>query len=220
MRRFHSILMLAALFTAAPLHGQSLGLHAGASRSTMHDFYDLDNPRIGPTAGLSVDIAFGVWAGGWAGLSLRGSYVQKGAGGELSFEGIPVTFGTEADYAEVSVLLTARAGNTPLRLMAGPSAAFVLTCTLSATLAGEGGGTTVSDSSDCEDSSNVASIDYGITGGVGFVVGDRIRYTLDALYTMGLTDAITEKGAPEGTDPGRLSVAMVVAGVSFPLAGR
>lgn len=215
MRRFHPILILAALFTAAPLHGQSLGLHAGASRATMNHVYDLDDPRIGPTAGLSADIGFG----GWVGLSLRGSYAQKGAGGELSFEGIPVTFETEADYAEVSVLLTARAGNTPLRLMAGPSAAFVLTCTLSSTFAGEGGGTTVSDSSDCEDSANVASIDYGVTGGVGFIVGDRIRYTLDALYTMGLTDAITEEGGG-GTDPGRHGVAMVVVGVSFPLAGR
>ena len=94
MRRFHSILILAAL-AAAPLHGQSLGLYAGASRATMN-VDDLDDPRFGPTAGLSADIGLG---GSWMGLSVRGSYVQKGAGGEHSFEGIPVTFGTEADYA-------------------------------------------------------------------------------------------------------------------------
>ena len=215
MRRFHVILILAALFTAAPLHGQSLGLHAGASRATMN-VDDFDDPRFGPTGGLSADIGLG----GWFGLSIRGSYVPKGAGGELSFQGVPVTFATEADYVEVSALLTVRAEDAPLRLIAGPSAAFVQTCTISATFAGEGGGTTVSDSSDCEDGADVASIDFGVTGGVGFVVGDRIRYTLDVLYTMGLTDAITEEGVPEGTDPGRHSVAMVVAGVSFPLAGR
>lgn len=215
MRRFYPILILAAL-TATPLQGQSVGLHAGASRSTMN-VDDFSNPRFGPTAGLSADIGFG----GWVGLSVRGSYVQKGAGGELSFEGVPVTFRTEADYAEVSGLLTARAGDTPLRLLVGPSAAFVRTCTIRVTFAGEGGGTTVSEASDCEDGADVASIDYGVTGGVGFVVGDRIRYTLDVLYTMGLTDAITEEGAAgQSADPGKHGVAMVVAGVSFPLAGR
>lgn len=215
MHRFCLILILAAL-TAAPLQGQSLGFHAGASRSTMN-VDDFDDPRFGPTAGLSADIGFG----GWFGLSVRGSYVQKGAGGELSFEGVPVTFATEADYAEVSALLTVRAEDAPLRLMAGPSAAFVRTCTISATFAGVGGGATVSDSSDCEDGADVASIDFGVTGGVGFVFGDRILYTLDVLYTMGLTDAITEEGpAARSTDPGRHGVAMVVAGVSFPLAGR
>ena len=214
MHRFCLILILAAL-TAAPLQGQSLGFHAGASRSTMN-VDDFDDPRFGPIAGLSADIGFG----GWFGLSVRGSYVQKGAGGELSFEGVPVTFATEADYAEVSALLTARAGDTPLRLLAGPSAAFVRTCTISVTFAGEGGGT-VSEASDCEDGADVASIDYGVTGGLGFVVGDRIRYTLDVLYTMGLTDAITEEGAAgQSADPGKHGVAMVVAGVSFPLAGR
>jgi hypothetical protein len=211
MRRFPSILILAAL-TAAPLHGQSVGLHAGASMSTMN-VDDLDDPRFAPTAGLSADIGFG----GLMGLSVRGSYVRKGAKGELNIASVPVTFATEADYGEVSVLLTARAGNTPLRLMVGPSAAFVLTCTFSYTYAGEGGGTKVSDSSDCEDQADVASIDYGVTGGVGVVVGDRIRYTLDAFYTMGLTDAITDE---QGADPGKHGVAMVMVGVSFPLAGR
>lgn len=214
MRRFHSILILAAV-TAAPLHGQSLGLHAGASRSTMN-VDDFDDPRFAPAGGLSADIGFG----GWLGLSVRGSYVQKGAGGELSIQGVPVTYGIEADYVEVSALLTARAGNSPLRLLAGPSAAFVRTCTTSVTFAGEGGSSTVSESSDCEDGADVASIDYGVTGGVGFVVGNRIRYSLDVLYTMGLTDAFTEKGAAgQSTDPGKHGVAMVVAGVSFALAG-
>lgn len=220
MRRIHFILIVAALFTAAPLHAQfSIGLHAGASRAMMN-VDDFDTPRYGPAGGLSADIGFGAWAGGWAGLSLRGSYVQKGAGGELSFEGIPVTFATEADYAEVSALLIASLGDMPLRLLAGPSAAFPVKCTLSVTFAPPGG-SAVSESNECDDVADVATVDFGVTGGVGVVWGEGIRCTVDILYTMGLTDAITEKGPmARSTDPGKHGAAMVVAGVLIPLAGR
>ena len=208
MKRLSCALVLAGL-AAAPVHGQTVGLLGGLSRATMSGVDELDAPRRGFTAGLSLDFDFNASSG----LSLRGLYVQKGAEGDPSIEDIPVEFAANADYAEFSALLEVRPGGGAFRLLAGPSAAVSVRCTLDASFQPPGG-QTVSDSEDCEDAGQLETVDFGLTGGVGLATGGAVGISLDLLYTVGLMEAIAGE---DGTDPAKHRAATLVAGVRFPI---
>ena len=208
MKPFCCALVLAGL-AAAPIHGQTLGILGGMSRAMMSGVDELDAPRLGFTAGLSLDFDFSASSG----LSLRGLYAQKGGEGELSFDGIPVAFAAIADYAEVSALLEVRPGGGAFRLLAGPSAAVNVKCTLDASYQ-QPGGQAFSESEDCDEAGDLETVDFGLTGGVGLATDGSVGFSIDMLYTAGLTEAITASG---GSDPGKHRAASVVAGVRFPI---
>ena len=208
MKPFCYALILAGL-AAPPIHGQTLTLLGGLSRTTMTGADELDAPRQEFTAGMSLDFDFNASFG----LSLRGLYAQKGAEGGLTVEGVPVEFAANADYAEFSALLEVRPGGGPFRLLAGPSAAVSVRCTLDASFQ-QPGGPAVSQSEDCDDAGDFETVDLGLTGGVGLATGGAVGVSLDLLYTVGLTEAIAAQG---GTDPGKHRAATLVAGVRFPI---
>lgn len=212
-----SLLILGAT-TATPLHAQAVGFHLGASRATMQ--FDpvpegvAFEPRYGLAAGLAADFAFNRSVG----LSVRGSYTQKGSRGQWTEEGVAAESVINADYIELSALLTARPGGGPLRLLAGPAMAIAQKC--SASVTASFGGQTESNSWQCgdEDVDLEAGTDLGLMLGAGVAIGGGVRYSLDLLYTLGLSDAFASREAEEDSE--RHRVATLVAGVSFPLRGR
>ena len=208
MKPFCCALVLAGL-AATPIQGQTLALLGGVSRATMIGPDELDAPRRGFTAGLSLDFDFSASSG----LSLRGLYAQKGAEGDPSVEGIPVEFAANADYAEFSALLEVRPAGGPFRLLAGPSAAVSVQCTLDVSFR-QPGGPAVSQSEDCNDAGDLETVDLGLTGGVGLATGGAVGISLDLLYTVGLIEVIAGQ---DGTDPGKHRAATLVAGVRFPI---
>jgi len=170
-------------------------------------------PRYGLTAGLTADFAFNRSVG----LSVRGSYSQKGQTSQWSEEGLMVEVALDADYVELAVLLTAHPGGGPFRLLAGPAVAFSQKCTVSGTASF--GGETESQSLECGaeefGGAEIAGTDLGLIVGAGLAVGDGIRYSLDFLYALGLGDV-----AEQEEESAKHRGATVVAGLSFPLGRR
>ena len=110
----------------------------------------------------------------------------------MSFDGIPVEFAAIADYAEVSALLEVRPGGGAFRLLAGPSAAVNVKCTLEASYQ-QPGGQTFSDSEDCDEAGDLETVDIRPDGRRGAGHG-RFGRILDqpALH-----------GGPHGGDHGQ-----------------
>ncbi len=142
---------------------------------------------------IDIESRTGFSFGGWLAVPLGdrvsivpgATYVQKGTQFD-EFADVTATF--ELAYLEIPVLfsvrLTPAESSTAINLFAGPSIAFEVSCSLSAT----DGDDSVSEDCDAE-ADERESMDFSgiIGGGVGFPINEGLGLNISAGLDMGLT---------------------------------
>jgi len=158
--------------SAAVAQEVTYGATAGISLSTL-SFDPSSEAEYGFRTGL-VAGAFATWPlGSRLAIQPEGLFTQKGA--KLDEAGIDATI--KIDYLEVPVLVkyAITGGDRAWHVFGGPSVAFKLRSSSSATF----GGSTVETDND----ESIEDVDYGVVMGVGLDVG---RFTVNGRFTLGL----------------------------------
>ena len=186
------VVLVGFMLAAVPAAAQTtLGLRGGVGFATVSiEEAGVEEESISRiVAGMDIALR----ASSTLSLRLGGAYAQKG--GAATVEGVGVTL--NLDYIQFSALARlARpgAGGFSVGLMAGPWAAYRLSCDVEA--AGQG----VSLGAPCDDADfsdfDIKALDYGLAfgGGVELPLAGSIRLGLDALYSLGLAE-VDEAGA-------------------------
>ncbi len=170
---------------AAPATAQTtIGLRGGIGLATVViDEEDVDPEyRGGIMAGVDLTIP----VSGFLGFRFSGVYAEKGTDVTLE-EGMETT-GIALDLTQAQLSLLARigtpsTGGVSMGVMAGPWAAYQISCDVEASSAG------INFSSSCAEANfEFEEIDYGVAFGAGaeFPVVAGIRLGVDAIYSLGL----------------------------------
>lgn len=181
------IVLVGLILLPAPAVAQTtLGLKGGVGIATLSiEEAGVEEESVSRiVAGLEV----GVPVSGVFGVRFDGAYAQKG--GSATVDGVGVTL--NVDYIQVSALATVA---TPvdrgfsIGVMAGPWAAYRLSCDVEASVQG------LTLSGPCDDADfadfDLKRLDSGIAFGAAIEVPlfERFRWGLDALYSLGLAAA-------------------------------
>ena len=191
-----SLMMSAA--SAAAAQGTSFGVKGGVAFSTL---------SFDPSSEISYDLRSGLVVGGFVAFPLgsrltiqpEGLFVQKGA----KADDLGVSATIKLDYVELPVLVKYRIAGGPARsfhLLGGPSVAFKVSASSSATF----GGTTIETDND----DDIERLDYGVVAGAGMDAG---RFTIDGRFTFGVANVNKEQDEPES----RTRSVAILAGVRF-----
>ena len=189
---------------AAPVAAQEIGLHLGATRTTMSDQEGEDiKPDINPSGGISVGFGLSNRVGLQSGLF----YATKGASFDSTLDGEDIGGGVSMQYLELPLLL--RAGTASAHLLLGP----VLGVNTGCEFRFEAVGVTATVSCDEAEDLSIRRFDLGLAGGAGFsaAVTGRVRVTLNATYNLGLL-TIDSNG-----EPGKHRAISVLAGATIPI---
>ncbi len=191
MRTF-VLLSFGLALVGTPVTAQTaLGLRGGIGLATMA-LTNADNPDLENRTGLvaGVDLTFPV--AGFLGLRFSGLYAEKGAKATLPFDdgsGSAGEVATTVKLNQAQLAMLARLG-TPyshdgfsIAVMAGPWAAYELSCDLEASTMGF-----ELDASCSEGMFDFENLDYGVAVGAGveFPLGGALHAGVDALYSFGL----------------------------------
>ncbi|WP_419163038.1 outer membrane beta-barrel protein [Candidatus Palauibacter sp.] len=213
--RFLAALVVIVCVSPVPaLAGQmTVGIHGGLTRAKFSDLNALSDFNETVEGSSRTGVRFGVSAtvpvSRSLGLRFEGNYVQAGTGFSVpnlfdfspSFDHVAPPAATNVgaddrakalinlDYLRLSAM--ARAGGptegrrVAVYLLAGPFVGFRTACSTSIAASG------VSIDVDCDEAeSDLSTVDFGVSGGVGVEVGvsSGVRATLEALYDLGLQD--------------------------------
>ena len=188
---------------AAPVTAQEIGLHLGATRTTISDQEGEEpKPDINPSGGISVGFALSDRIGLQSGLF----YATKGASVEASFDGEDIGGGVSMQYVELPLLL--RGGTASAHFLPGPVLGVNTGCDLRV----EALGVTATLPRDEAEDLAVRRFDLGLAGGAGFsaAVTGRVRVTLNATYNLGLL-TVDSNG-----EPAEHRAISVLAGATIP----
>ncbi len=178
------VVLVGLILLAAPAAAQTtLGLKGGVGIATVSiEEAGVEEEYVSRiVAGLEV----GVPVSGVFGVRVDGAYAQKG--GAATVEGVGITL--SVDYIQVSALATVATpgdGGFSIGVMAGPWAAYRLSCDVEASVQG------LTLSGPCDDADfadfDLKSLDSGIAFGATVEVPlfERFRLGLDVLYSLGL----------------------------------
>lgn len=179
------LVVLAGLaLIAAPATAQTtLGLKGGVGFGTV--IIEQEGVEEESVSGFVAGMELGVPVSNALSLRFSGTYAHKGGSGNV--EGGKITLGF--DYVQLSALArvgTSGNGGVSVGVMAGPWAAYRLSCEVGGTLEG------LSVVTPCVDPPfadfEIKTLDFGVAfgGGVEFPVAGSVRLGLDALYSLGL----------------------------------
>lgn len=179
------LVVLAGLaLIAAPATAQTtLGLKGGVGFGTVT--IEQEGVEEESVSGFVAGMELGVPVSNALSLRFGGTYAQKGGSGNV--EGGKIRLGF--DYVQLSALArvgTSGNGGVSVGVMAGPWAAYRLSCEVEGTLEG------LSVVTPCVDPPfadfDVKTLDFGVAfgGGVEFPLAGSVRLGLDALYSLGL----------------------------------
>lgn len=196
MRSLFSSCLLAALL-ALPAHRTSaqLGVHVfgGLSHATVLPDENVPDVDYGRVTGLHAGAGVEFPLSGPLGLRIDGSWTDKGASADLTLEGIAIKTTFELSYVEVAPSITF--GTDMAYALAGPWVAFQTRCSVEAAAAGQ------SHSSSCTvaDVEELATVDFGVAGGIGAqcALPGNWRLGAEVLYSIGLLDM---SPGEDGTD--------------------
>ncbi len=170
---------------AAPATAQTtLGLRGGIGLATVAvdaDDFDADYSS-GIVAGMDLTIP----VSGFLGFRFGGAYAEKGGKATVEDPAGNTEVELHMNQAQFSLLArigTPSAGGLSVGLMAGPWAAYQLSCEAEASVMA------VNLTLDCEDADwDFETIDYGVAfgGGVEFPVIGSLRLGAEAIYSLGL----------------------------------
>ncbi len=187
------------LLPASPAYGQTtLALTGGVNIATLSIGSDAGPvPDVESVTRASIGITLTFPRSETLGFQVGGTYSQKG--GSLIFASTEVIGQStiETNHFEITGLGRVQfpLGGDRVRahLLAGPAAAFELSCELSAKANVDG--TAVDRDDDCLESPNLsrAPFDLGVAAGGGLEIwlADKLGISLGALYTHGLQDIDT-----------------------------
>ena len=192
MKRLRTVMHVVALFlllAIAPASAQvTLGLRAGASASTitLTEFHiDSQESRRGIQLGLSVAVPLR----GMVGIALGADYLQRGSTGTLLQVGDVEHRSEYLQFSTLGSVSVPLAGSLlSLHLLAGPAAAYELSCERKTELALQ----PVTLLTDCDDPMSATStraLDLGLLGGLGARLaptGGTVALSLEVIYSHGL----------------------------------
>ncbi len=183
MRRL--VLLAGLVLIAAPATAQqtTLGLKGGVGFGTVSiEEAGVEEESV---SGIVAGMDLGVPLASVLSLRFGGAYAQKGGSGNVEGGKITLSF----DYIQLSALArvgTSGDGGFSVGVMAGPWAAYRLSCEVEGTLEG------LSVVTPCVDPPfadfDVKTLDYGLAfgGGVEIPLAGSLRLGLDAIYALGL----------------------------------
>ncbi len=163
-----------------------VGLNAATMAFTSSGPLTLDASQLNGVAG-GFAVAFPV--SGPFGVQIGAQFAQKGARVALGEGDMAANADFDfqsVDFTALARISAAQATNLPLYALVGPYASFEVGCRV--VVDASDGTTGFSASNDCQDL-NTQSIDFGVSGGVGFEVGTgATRINVGVLYNYGLQD--------------------------------
>ena len=177
------VLWACLALTTAPATAQAtLGLKGGVGYATLAiEEEGIEEESI---SGILAGMDIGVPVAGGLSLRLSGAYAQKGGGADLQDVDVALNF----DSIQLSALVRIAAsddGGFSIGVMAGPWAAYLLSCEV------EASGMGVNLSAPCDGTEfaqfDIETLDYGVAfgGGVEIPLFGSVRLGLDGLYSLG-----------------------------------
>ena len=222
MPRQHSFALAACflLLATTPAAGQTrIGITGGLNLASVDiTTGGLFVPEFESVARMSVGLSATTFFSESVGLQLAGSYSQKGGKWDIPDPEVHASLTLNADYLELAGLgmlrLPLAGDRISARLLAGPAVSLETSCEV--ITEASVGGTKLKSTEDCdeEDGLERSSLDLALMGGGGLEVGlpGSLSLTLDALYSLGLTDIDKSED-----DSVKNRVLTVRVGVAFPL---
>ncbi len=177
------VVLAGLVLIAAPATAQTtLGLKGGVGFGTVT--IEQTGVEEESVSGIVAGMDLGVPVSGVLSLRFGGSYAQKGGSGNIEGGKITLSF----DYVQLSALArvgTSGDGGFSVGVMAGPWAAYRLSCEVEGTLEG------MSVVTPCVDPPftdfDIKTLDLGLAfgGGVELPLAGSLRLGVDALYSLG-----------------------------------